>query len=167
MKQLIRNLYALLNAQIRLYDRFENCLKDEWNGLVKYSHDDYDQARKKKEILSKEMADMEEKRSYLMDSIGKGLGARNGELTLKSVIQRMPEPMAHKFITVRKRLLVQIRSITKFNERIKNLMERTSLSFQKSLAFVHSMDEKQHSPYSANGKFCETKIQSRMFSMSA
>jgi hypothetical protein len=90
-----------------------------------------------------------------------------GGLTLKGIIQRLPEIVAQKFMSVRRKLLVQIRDITRFNDRIKNLIDRTSLSFHKSLAFVHSLDEKQHSPYSAKGQFCESKLPSRMFSMSA
>ncbi len=167
MKQLVKNLYALLNAKINLYDRFEACLKEEWKGLVKYSHADFEKARAKKEILTIEMTELELQREHLMDSIGKSLGARKGELTLKEFIQRLPAPIAQKFTGVRTRLLLQIRNITKFNGLIKNLIERTSLSFHKSLAFVHSMDEKQHSPYSANGQMCESRLQSRMFSMSA
>ncbi|PIR00165.1 MAG: hypothetical protein COV66_08720 [Nitrospinae bacterium CG11_big_fil_rev_8_21_14_0_20_45_15] len=167
MKQLIKDLYSVLNEKIRLYDRFESCLKDEWEGLVKYSHPDFEKARKKKEILTQEMIALELRRAHLMDSIGKELDLSKGGLTLKGIIQRLPELLAQKFMSVRKRLLVQIRNITRFNDRIKNLIDRTSLSFHKSLAFVHSLDEKQHSPYSAKGQFCESKLPSRMFSMSA
>ena len=47
----------------------------------------------------------------------------------------------------------------------KSLMNHSALSLKKSLAYIHSADEKAQSPYLANGKVMEGRVEGRMLSM--
>ena len=49
--------------------------------------------------------------------------------------------------------------------KVKELIDQSSLSLKKSLAFIHSTDEKANSPYSANGQVMEGRVEGRMVSM--
>ena len=44
-------------------------------------------------------------------------------------------------------------------------MDYSALSLKKSIAFIHSEDEKANSPYEANGQVIEGKFQSKMVSV--
>ncbi len=141
-------------------------MTEEWKGLTQYSLTDYQKATQQKEKLIAEIEGLESRRLRVMKSIMKAAGA-TGEITLKMLIQKLPEAVANKFAQTRREILKRIDEINLMNQKIKTLMERSSQSFQKSMAFVHSVDQQANAPYQSNGKFSQGKFQSRLVSVNA
>ena len=87
------------------------------------------------------------------------------KLNLMKLEEVKETPWNKRLIKSRKKLLSQIAVINDLMERIKRLMNSSSLSFKKSIALVHSAHEMAASPYHSNGRVMEGKTQGRMFSM--
>jgi hypothetical protein len=100
-----------------------------------------------------------------MLKIEEKLQVQQSSLTLKKIIQIKNNPNRINMAKYRKILLFQIRQISELTEMTKNLMDHSALSLKKSLAYIHSADEKAQSPYLANGKVMEGRVEGRMLSM--
>jgi hypothetical protein len=165
MNQLYKNLEELLKQKIKLYESFISLLKEEWTCVSKYSYDSLQDVITKKENIVIEMKALENDRSYLMLKIAEKLEVQQSSLTLKRVIQIRNNPKRINLAKCRKILLSQIRQISELTEMTKNLMDHSALSLKKSLAYIHSADEKAQSSYLSNGKVMEGRIEGRMLSM--
>ena len=167
MNRLYKNLEDLLNQKIKLYDNFVQLLKEEWICVSKYSYDSLKEITAKKEDQVMQMQALENSRSCLMIKIAEKLKVRQSSLTLKKLIQYKDNPCRNNLARCRKKLLSQIKEVNEWSAQVKNLMDHSALSLKKSLAFIHSTDEKANSPYSANGQVMEGRVEGRMVSMDA
>jgi flagellar biosynthesis/type III secretory pathway chaperone len=165
MNRLYKNLEDLLNQKIELYENFIQLLKAEWTSVSKYSFDSLQEIIEKKENKVMEMQALENSRSCLIKKLAEKLKVRQSNLTLKKIIQIKDNPYKNNFAKCRKKLFFQIKEINKWSEITKNLMDHSSLSLKKSLAYIHSSDEKANSPYLANGRVMNGRVESRMLSM--
>ena len=165
MDRLYKNLEDLLKQKIKLYESFISLLKEEWTCVSKYSYDSLQEVIAKKEIKVIQMKALENNRSYLMLKISEKLQVQQSSLTLKKIIQIRNIPNKTNLAKCRKILLFQIKEISKLTEMTKVLMDHSALSLKKSLAYIHSADEKAQSPYLANGEVMEGRIEGRMLSM--
>jgi len=165
MNRLYKNLEDLLKQKIRLYETFIELLKDEWICVSKYSYDPLQQIIAKKEDQVMQMQALENSRSCLMKKIAEKLQVRQSSLTLKKLIQIKENPYKNNLAKCRNKLLFQIKEINKWSEKAKSLMDHSALSLKKSLAYIHSADEKANSPYLANGRVMEGRVEGRMVSM--
>ena len=165
MDRLYKNLEDLLKQKIKLYESFISLLKEEWTCVSKYSYDSLQEVIEKKENKVIEMKALENNRSYLMLKIAERLQVQKSSLTLKKIIQIRNIPNKINLAKCRKILLFQIRKISELTQMTKNLIDHSALSLKKSLAYIHSADEKAQSPYLANGKVMEGRVEGRMLSM--
>jgi hypothetical protein len=165
MSRLYKNLEDLLKQKIKLYESFISLLKEEWTCVSKYSYDSLQEVMAKKEIKVIQMKALENNRSYLMLKIAEKLQVQQSTLTLKNIIQIRNNPNKINLVKCRKILLFQIKQISELTEMNKSLMDHSALSLKKSLAYIHSADEKAQSPYLANGKVMEGRVEGRMLSM--
>ena len=165
MDRLYKNLEDLLKQKIKLYESFISLLKEEWTCVSKYSYDSLQEVIAKKENIVIEMQTLENTRSFLMIKIEERLQVQQSCLTLKKIIQIKDIPNKINLTKCRKKLLFQIRNISELTEMTKNLIDHSALSLKKSLAYIHSADEKAQSPYLANGKVMEGRVEGRMLSM--
>ena len=165
MNRLYKNLEDLLKQKIKLYESFISLLKEEWICVSKYSYDSLQEVITKKENKVIQMKALENNRSYLMLKIAERLQVQQSSLTLKKIIQIRNIPNKINLAKCRKILLFQIRKISELTQMTKNLIDHSALSLKKSLAYIHSADEKAQSPYLANGKVMEGRVEGRMLSM--
>jgi hypothetical protein len=165
MNRLYKNLEDLLKQKIKLYENFISLLKEEWTCVSEYSYDSLQEVIKKKENKVIQMQALENNRSYLMLKIAEKLQVQQSSLTLKKIIQIRNNPNRINLAKCRKILLFQIKQISELTEMTKSLMDHSALSLKKSLAYIHSADEKAQSPYLANGKVMEKHVEGRMLSM--
>ena len=165
MDRLYKNLEDLLKQKIKLYESFISLLKEEWTCVSKYSYDSLQEVIEKKENKVIQMKALENNRSYLMLKIAERLQVQQSSLTLKKIIQIGNIPNKINLAKCRKILLFQIRKISELTQMTKNLIDHSALSLKKSLAYIHSADEKAQSPYLANGKVMEGRVEGRMLSM--
>ena len=165
MNRLYKNLEDLLKQKIKLYESFISLLKEEWTCVSKYSYDSLQEVIAKKENKVIQMKELENNRSCLMLKIAEKLQVQQSNLTLKRIIQINNNPKKNNLAKCRNILLFQIKQISELTEMTKNLMDHSALSLKKSLAYIHSADEKSQSPYLANGKVMEGRVEGRMLSM--
>jgi flagellar biosynthesis/type III secretory pathway chaperone len=167
MNRLYKNLEDLLKQKIRLYDNFVKLLQEEWICVSKFSYDSLQEITAKKEDQVMQMQALENSRSCLMKKIAEKLKVRQSSLTLKKLIQLKNNPYRNNLAKCRINLLSQIKDINEWSGKVKGLMDHSALSLKKSLAFIHSEDEKGHSPYLANGQVMQGRVEGRMLSMDA
>ena len=165
MNRLYKNLEDLLKQKIKLYEKFISLLKEEWVCVSKYSYDSLQEVIAKKEDQVIQMQALENSRSCLMRKIAERLQVRQSSLTLKKLIQVKDNPYKNNLAKYRKKLLFQIKQISEWSEKAKTLMDHSSLSLKKSLAYIHSAEEKATSPYTANGRMMEERVEGRMVSV--
>ena len=165
MNRLYKNLEDLLRQKIKLYEIFIELLQDEWVCVSKYSYDSLQTVIAKKEDQVMQMQALENSRSCLMKKIAEKLQVNPSSLTLKKLIQIKGNPYKNNLAKCRKKLLSQIKQINEWSEKAKNLMDHSALSLKKSLAYIHSTDEKATSPYMANGQRVEGRVEGRMVSL--
>ena len=165
MNRLYKNLEDLLKKKIKLYESFISLLKEEWACVSKYSYDSLQEVIAKKENKVIQMKVLENARTYLMLKIAEELNVKQSSLTLKKIIQIKDNTNKNNLYKCRKKLLLQIRQIIEITEMTKNLMDYSALSLKRSLAYIHSADEKAQSPYLANGKVMEGRVEGRMLNM--
>ena len=164
MNRLYKNLEDLLNQKIKLYNKFIQLLKEEWSCVSKYSYDSLQEINAKKEDQVMQMQALENSRSCLMKKIAEKLKVRQSSLTLKKLVQITENPYRNNLARCRQKLLSQIKEINEWSEKVRNLMDHSALSLKKSVAFIHSADEKAFSPYLANGQVMEGRVEGRMVS---
>ena len=167
MGRLLRELNGLIESEIALYHKFILLLKEQWDCIANYSLDSLKEIIEKKEIMVRKMQQLEKKRSGLMEKIARLRGVPETDLTLKKIIQATVNPIRVKLGKSRETLLSQIATINELHEGIKGLMDHSSLSLKKSLAFVHSKNEEANAPYHPDGKLGETSLQGRMLNFNA
>ena len=167
MGRYLRELNDLIASEIDLYKKFILILKEQWNSISDYSLDSLNEIIEKKEILVREMQQLEKKRSGLMVQIARLRGVPATELTLKKIIQTTVNPIRVKLGEGRETLLQQISTINELHEGIKGLMDHSSLSLKKSMAFVHSKSEEASAPYHPDGKLQDANLQGRMLNFNA
>ena len=167
MGRLLRELNSLIESEIALYNKFIILLKQQWDCISNYSLDSLQAIIEKKEIMVRQMQQLEKQRSGLMEKIARLRGVPETDLTLKKIIQTTVNPIRVKLGKSRETLLSQIATINELHEGIKGLMDHSSLSLKKSLAFVHSKNEEANAPYHPDGKLGETSLQGRMLNFNA
>ena len=165
MNHLIKNLMHVMEKKISLYDKYIMVLENEWECVVGYSLEPLQKILNEKNDLVERMQKLEADRFKLMKKIAETLGIPQEKLNLMKLAEAKETPWNKRLIKSRKKLLSQIAVINDLMERIKRLMDSSSLSFKRSIAFVHSADEMAASPYHANGRVMEGKTEGRMFSM--
>lgn len=167
MNLALRELHGLIEKKIDLYDKFISLLEKQWNSITEYSLDSLKEIIIKKENLVNQMQALEKRRSGLMRKIEDLSGSAAADLTLKKIIATTSDPIRFKLGKGRETLISRIGVINQLHERLKSLMDHSSLSMKKSLALVHSKGEEASSPYRQNGKLREGRLQGRMLSLDA
>jgi flagellar biosynthesis/type III secretory pathway chaperone len=164
MKPLLWELNRILEKKIALCDEFISLLRQEWDAHTRYSLPDIEAASQKKEKLAARVQALEEVRKALMERIEHRLDVRARGLTLRALLRIQDHPINRDLARNRETLLEQIRTINHLNGQARALMDRSALSFKKSLAFLHATVEKAGSPYHADGRLGEAKNQGRLLS---
>ncbi len=167
MGSLLRELNDLIESEIDLYNKFIFLLQKQWDAISNYSLDSLKEIVAKKEIRVQQMQQLEKKRSALMERIARLRGVPEKDLTLKKIVQTTVNPIRVQLSQSRETLLSQITTINKLHEAIKGLMDHSSLSLKKSMAFVHSKSEEASAPYHPDGKLVDANLQGRMLNFSA
>ncbi len=167
MNPALRKINALIEKKISLYDKFILLLQEQWDSITEYSLDSLQAILVKKEALVDQIQALEKERMSLMEKVIPSSGAAPATLTLKQIIQNTPGPLGGKLKKGRETLLARISTINGLHEKLKGLMDRSSLSLKKSLVLFHSKGEEASSPYHPNGKLQEGKLQGRMLSLDA
>lgn len=167
MGRLLRELNNLIQREIDLYNKFILLLKEQWDCISSYSLGSLQEIIAKKEIMVQQMQQLEKERSGLMEKIARLRGFPATGLTLKKIIQTTVNPVRVDLSKARETLLTQIATINELHEEIKGLMDHSSLSLKKSLAFVHSKSEEAVSPYHPDGKLEDANLQGRMLNFNA
>ena len=167
MGKYLRDLNDLIASEIKLYREFIVLLKEQWDSITGYSLDSLREIIEKKEVVVRNMQHLEKKRSDLMMQIAQLRGVPEADLTLKKIIQTTVNPIRVKLDEKRETLLEQIATINELHEGIKGLMDQSSLSLKKSMAFVHSKCEEASAPYHPDGKLENANLQGRMLNSSA
>jgi flagellar biosynthesis/type III secretory pathway chaperone len=162
MGKLLRELNDLIQSEIDLYNKFIRLLKEQWDAISSYSLGSLKDIVEKKEIQVRQMQQLEKKRTALMEKIARLRGVSEKDLTLKKIIQTTVNPIRVKLNASRETLLKQIAAINKLHEGIRGLMDHSSLSLKKSLAFVHSKNEEASAPSHPDGKLVNANLQGRM-----
>jgi hypothetical protein len=165
MDRLYTNLEDLLKQKIKLYESFISLFQEEWNCVSKYSYDSLEEVIAKKENKVIEMQILENTRSLLMIKIAERLKVQQSSLTLKKIIQIKDIPNKINLTKCRKKLLFQIKKINEWNNKVKGLIDQSSLSLKKSMAYIHSAEDQATSPYMANGQMMEGRAEGRMVSV--
>ena len=165
MNKLYKNLQELLEQKIVLYDNFIKLLNEEWKCITNYSYDGLQEIIDKKNEQVRQMQVLENNRSNLMKKIASNHKVGQSGLTLNKLIQNKDIPYRINLSKCRNKLLSNIQIINLLSTKIKALIDHSSLSLKKSLAFIHSEGEKANSPYESNGQVSEGSLQSRMVSV--
>ena len=165
MDRLYKNLEDLLKQKIKLYESFISLFQEEWTCVSKYSYESLQEVIAKKEDKVKEMQTLENTRSFLMIKIAEKLQVQQSSLTLKKIIQIKDIPNKINLTKCRKKLLFQIKKINEWNNKVKGLIDQSSLSLKKSMAYIHSAENSATSPYMANGQMMEGRAEGRMVSV--
>jgi flagellar biosynthesis/type III secretory pathway chaperone len=167
MGKLLRELNDLIKREIDLYNNFIHLLKKQWDAISNYSLDSLNEIVEKKEIMVRQMQQLEKDRSGLMEKIARLRGVPEKDLTLKKIVQTTVNPIRVQLGKSRDTLLAQISTINKLHEDIKGLMDHSSLSLKKSMVFVHSKSEEASAPYHPDGKLEDANLQGRMLNFNA
>ena len=164
---LYRTLLNQLGQKALIYDELIKLLEEEWEGISEYSYDKVQAALNKKETLVLKMQVLEENRLQVVEALAKRLGLSMQDLTLKKLIASIDHPVRAKLMGKRKILLGQIKKIAFLNEQNQGLVDASSLSIKKSLAFLHKTQDVSEAAYHADGSLNESKSEVRMLSMEA
>ena len=165
MDRLYKNLEDLLKQKIKLYESFISLFQEEWTCVSKYSYESLLEVIAKKEDKVKELQTLENTRSFLMIKIAEKLQVQQSSLTLKKIIQIKNIPNTINLTKCRKKLLFQIKKINEWSNKVKGLIDQSSLSLKKSMAYIHSAEDRATSPYMANGQMMEGRAEGRMVSV--
>jgi hypothetical protein len=165
MDRLFKNLEDLLKQKIKHYESFISLFQEEWTCLSKYSYDSLQEVIEKKENKVIEIQKLENTRSILMIKIAEKLEVQQSSLTLKKIIQIKDTPNKVILTKYRKKLLYQIKKINEWSDKVKGLIDQSSLSLKKSMAYIHSAEDRATSPYMANGQMMEERAEGRMVSV--
>ena len=165
MDKLYKNLEDLLKQKIKLYESFISLFQEEWTCVSKYSYDSLQEVIAKKENIVIEMQTLENTRIYLMIKIEEKLQVPQSSLTLKKIIQIKDIPNRINLTKCRKKLLFQIKKINEWSNKVKGLIDQSSLSLKKSMAHIHSAEDRATSPYMANGQMMKGRVEGRMVSL--
>ncbi|MFQ5716214.1 MAG: flagellar protein FlgN [Nitrospinales bacterium] len=165
MTRLYKTLLGQMNRKIAIYRELIDVLRTEWDAVVSYSLKRTQEALGQKEILALKMQALEEERMKVVAEIAEKLETESEGLTLKKIVAMRDHPLNAKLMDRRETLLGLIDAIHELNEKNKHIVDRSSLSIKKSLAFLHRSQERAEADYHADGRIMETKrMQSRMLS---
>lgn len=167
MSSLLKRLLNVMEKKTLLYKKFIKLLQEEWNSIAEYSIDALESIIRKKDGLINQLQGLESERTRVLKKVARGLKVSHGNLTMKNLLNIQQNPINPRLAQSRKNLLTQIQSVNNLNRSIRGLMDRSSLSFRKSLVHLHSEGETASSPYHANGQVEKGKIHSRMLSIDA
>jgi len=167
MGRYLRELNDLIAGEIDLYKEFILLLREQWDSISSYSLSSLNEIIEKKENMVRQIQQLEKKRSGLMAQIARLRGVSGRDLTLKKIVQTTVNPIRLKLSAGRETLLAQISTINELHEGIKGLMDHSSLSLKKSMAFVHSKSEEASAPYHPDGKLVDANLQGRMLNFNA
>jgi hypothetical protein len=165
MDRLYKNLEDLLKQKIKLYESIISLFQEEWTCVSKYSYESLLEVIAKKEDKVKELQTLENTRSFLMIKIAEKLQVQQSSITLKKIIQIKNISNKINLTKCRKKLLFQIKKINEWSNKVKDLIDESSLSLKKSMAYIHSAEDRATSPYLANGQMMEGRAEGRMVSV--
>ena len=154
-----------MEKKTTLYKKFISLLQEEWNCIAEYSIETLESIIQKKDDLSNQLQALESERTQVMKKVAQGLKISSGNLTMKNLLKIQKSSINPRLAQSRKNLLTQIQSVNNLNCSVRDLMDRSSSSFRKSLVHLHSVGATASSPYHANGQIEQAKIYSRMLSV--
>ena len=167
MSSLLKRLLNVMEMKVMLYKKFISLLQEEWNSITEYSIETLESIIQKKDDLVNQLQTLESERAQIMKKVAQKLKVSHGNLTMKNLLKIQKSSINSKLAQSRKNLLAQLQTVNKLNYSVRDLMDRSSLSFRKSLVHLHSEGETSSSPYHANGQVGKSKIYSRMLSVDA
>ena len=167
MISLCRTLLNQLEQKALIYNELIKLIEAEREGISEYSYDKVQVALNKKETLVLKMKLLEENRLEVIEAIAKHLGLNFQDLTLRQLIASIDHPIRDKLMDQREILLGLITQIGLLNDQNQGLVNASSLSIKKSLAFLHKTQDVAEAPYHSGGRLNTGKSEVRMFSMEA
>ena len=167
MTGLYFTLMSQMGQKIIIYKELISLLRKEWGSISEYSYEDIQEIVNKKETLVLKMQVLEENSIEVVNAIAKNLGMVSKELTLKKLIASIDHPVKIKLMKHRNTLLKQIKTIAELNQVNRGLIDSSSLSIKKSLAFIHKTQSEAEAGYHSDGLINEGKTSSRMLSLEA
>ena len=142
-----RDLANLLARKTIVYNDLIVLLRKEWDIVAEYSLEDLQEITKKKEMLSLKIQALEEERLRIVRSLSESLGLPSEQLTVKELIRLRKDPSNLKLAEYRKRLMDQMETIKKLNEKNRGLINRSSLCLKQSMSYIYRADEETRSSY--------------------
>lgn len=167
MSQHYQNLLNQLGQKIEIYQELADLLKKEWDCIAEYSLEELQEILVRKEHLLLQSQMVEENRNKIIGQLADELKIPQEELTLSKLIAARKYPLAQKLEDSRDRLLELISLIGDLSLKNKNLIEHSSLSLKKSLAFIHCVAEESLTSYHQNGRRGGNKMEGRMLNTKA
>tara|TARA_B100000686_G_C16793348_1_gene980353 strand:- start:117 stop:620 length:504 start_codon:yes stop_codon:yes gene_type:complete len=161
---LCHTLLNQLRQKALIYDELIILLEEEWGDISEYSYDKVQSGLNKKETMILKMQVLEENRLEVVEALAKQLGLSIQDLTLKKLIASINHPMRVKLMEVRNMLLGQLQKIAFLNAQNQGLVDASSLSIKKSLAFLHKTQDMNEAAYHADGNLIGSKSEIRMLS---
>ena len=154
-----------MEKKTTLYKKFISLLQEEWHCIAEYSIETLESIIHKKDNLVNQLQTLESERIRVMKKVAHGLKISHGGLTMKNLLKIQKNSINPRLAQSRKNLLTQIQAVNNLNCSVRDLMDKSSASFRKSLVHLHSVGATASSPYHANGKIEKAKIYSRMVSV--
>ncbi len=168
MNRLYKNLLSLLVQKLALYKEFVLLLQKEWEVVAEYSLSSLEDIVKKKETLVLKMQMLEENRTRVIAGLAPLLGIPEEELTLKKLIESNDHPDNKLLSRYRKELKEEIEHVARWNEKNMNLINHSSTSLKKSIAFICKKGEEAiNGSYYSNGQNSEIRLSSQLLSTNA
>lgn len=167
MNQHYQNLLNQLEQKIEIYQELAGLLKKEWDCISEYSLEELQEILVRKEQLLLKSQMVEENRNRTVSLLGERLEIAQDDLTLSTLIAARSHPLNPLLEKRRDRLLELIALISELSFKNKNLIEHSSLSLKKSLAFIHCVVEESLASYHPDGRRGGDKMEGRMLNTEA
>ena len=167
MSQHYQNLLNQLGQKIEIYQELADLLMKEWDCIAEYSLEELQEILVRKEHLLFQSKIVEENRNKIIGLLAEELEIPQEKLTLSKLTAARDHHLNQKLEGHRDRLLELIALISDLSVKNKNLIERSSLSLKKSLAFIHCVAEESLASYHQNGRRGGNKMEGRMLNTEA
>ena len=146
-----------MEKKVVLYGKFISLLQAEWDSIADYSIEALDSIILKKDELVHQLQSLESDRTRIMKKVAKGLRVSHGNLTMKNLLNIQKSSLNPRLAKSRKNLLNKIQLVNSLNYSIRDLMNKSSASFRKSLFTFIQRGRSRLLPITQTEKFKKQK----------
>jgi flagellar biosynthesis/type III secretory pathway chaperone len=165
MNKFYKQLLDVLARKASLLSRFIDLLRREWKCVSDYSLEKLEEIVREKEELIARIQLLDVERESIVTNFAEAVGQPAEEVTLRLIARRKDNPWGKQMIARRDQLMGQVETINKLNRANRDLIDHSSLTMKKSMAFLYQADQDDQAGYYSNGQAKKEKMGSRMLSM--